>query len=53
MMTEMMDTTESPEMGGPIGTLVGVSPPKDAARKSTSPSQQELAAAHELVKAEC
>ncbi len=51
MMTEMMNTTESPEIGAPVGTLVDVSPLKDAARKNTSPSQQELAAARDLVKA--
>lgn len=51
MMTEMMSTREGPTMGGSAETLVDVSPPKDAARKSTSPSQQELAAARELVKA--
>jgi len=32
-------------------TLVGVSPPKDAVKKTVPPSQLELAAARELVKA--
>ncbi len=51
MMTEMTDTTKSSEIGAAVGTLVAVSPPKNAARKSASPSQEELATARDLVKA--
>ena len=44
-MTETLETRETAE------TLVGVSPPKDALKKTVSPSGQELAAARQLVKA--